>query len=97
MTDEQKIMLSVFEDRVRKVLYRCDSLQMENADLKTKLSAKQDELKTANLKIQELNSQYDNLKIARVVTINQGEVKNAKQRLSKLVREVDRCIALLNE
>lgn len=97
MTDDQRKMLSVFEDRVRKLLYLCDTLKTENADLRNQLSAKEAELRTADLKMQDLKSQYDNLKIARVVTIQQGEIKGAKQRLSKLVREVDRCIALLNE
>ncbi len=29
--------------------------------------------------------------------LQQGEMKSARMRLSKLVREVDKCIALLNE
>jgi len=97
MTDDQKKKLSVFEDRVRRLMYLCDTLKIEIADLKNDLSVKESELQIANQKIIDLNSQYDNLKIARVVTINQGEIKSAKQKLSKLVREVDRCIALLNE
>jgi hypothetical protein len=34
---------------------------------------------------------------AHVLSVQEGEVRNAKLRLSKLVREVDKCIALLNE
>lgn len=97
MTDDQKKMLSVFDDRVRKLMYLCDTLKAENAALKEQISARDAALQAANQQILELNSQYDNLKIARVVTIQQGEIKNARQKLSKLVREVDRCIALLNE
>ena len=41
--------------------------------------------------------QFDNLLTAKVVSTNEEERKDARMRLSKLVREVDRCIALLNE
>ena len=39
----------------------------------------------------------DNMLTARIVSTNEEEMKNARMRLSKLVREVDKCIALLNE
>ena len=97
MTENQKKKLTVFENRVRKLMYLCDALKSENIVLKQQISEKEQALQTANNTISEITTQYDNLKIARVVSINQGEVKNAKQKLSKLVREVDRCIALLNE
>ena len=42
-------------------------------------------------------SKFDNLLTAKVVSTNEEERKDARMRLSKLVREVDRCIALLNE
>ena len=47
--------------------------------------------------IGDLNTKCDNMLTAKVVSINEGEAKSAKMRLSKLVREVDKCIALLNE
>ena len=40
---------------------------------------------------------YTNLKTARILSINDNELRDTKQRLAKLVREVDKCIALLNE
>ena len=47
--------------------------------------------------LMELNAKCDNMLTARVVSVNEGEMKSARMRLSKLVREVDKCIALLNE
>ncbi len=40
---------------------------------------------------------YTNLKTATAISLNGSDVKETKLRLSKLVREVDKCIALLNE
>ncbi len=97
MTDDQIKMLDIFESRVRHLMYMCDTLRSKNAQLESQLSEKSTELEAALDEIKALNAKYDNLKIARVVSIKQGEIKNAKQRLSKLVREVDKCISLLNE
>ena len=57
--------------------------------------------KMKNEKIQaqydELEVNYTNLKTATAISLNGSDVKETKLRLSKLVREVDKCIALLNE
>ncbi|CCY57057.1 putative uncharacterized protein [Bacteroides eggerthii CAG:109] len=45
----------------------------------------------------ELEINYTNLKTATTISLNGSDVKETKLRLSKLVREVDKCIALLNE
>ena len=45
----------------------------------------------------ELENNYTNLKTATTISLNGSDVKETKLRLSKLVREVDKCIALLNE
>ena len=44
----------------------------------------------------ELQKQYDNLKLAKIISVSDSDLDNAKKRLAKLVRDVDKCIALLN-
>ena len=60
-----------------------------------------DNEKLKNEKVQaqydELEVSYTNLKTATAISLNGSDVKETKLRLSKLVREVDKCIALLNE
>ena len=48
-------------------------------------------------KIKELETRYANLKMARMISVNDDEIRDTKQRLTRLVREVDKCIALLNK
>ena len=62
-----------------------EQLQKTEAEL-TELRVEQEELKAA----------YESLKIAKMIEISDTDMKNAKSRLSKLVREVNKCIALLN-
>ena len=44
-----------------------------------------------------LEAMYTDLKTARTISLYDKDIKDTKQRLSGLVREIDKCIALLNE
>ena len=97
MTEEEKKLLNSFETQLRHLIYVHDELKRENAELKKLL----DNEKLKNEKVQaqydELEVSYTNLKTATAISLNGSDVKETKLRLSKLVREVDKCIALLNE
>ena len=97
MTEEEKKLLNSFETQLRHLIYLHDELKRENAKLKKLL----DNEKLKNEKVQaqydELEVSYTNLKTATAISLNGSDVKETKLRLSKLVREVDKCIALLNE
>lgn len=97
MTDEEKKLLSTFEARLRHLIYLHDELKRENAELKQLLEAKEEEYGKVQAEYQELELNYTNLKTATTISLNGSDVKETKLRLSKLVREVDKCIALLNE
>ena len=96
MTDDQKQLLAVFETKIHQLMLMYKALKEENTALKNELSKKDTIIQAAKESIDHLNLRYENLKIARVVSIRQDEITGAKKRLSKLVQEVDKCIALLN-
>ena len=97
MTEDQKRLLAVFEVRVRDLMALCDQQKRRIDELTAALSLKGEELRQAKDMIEGLNAKCDNMLTARIVSTNEEEMKNARMRLSKLVREVDKCIALLNE
>jgi len=97
MTDVQQKLLTNFETRVRQLMLLCESLRNDKAQLEKALSAKEVTLKEAKENILDLTTRYDNLKLAKMISYGETDVKGAQQRLSKLVREVDKCIALINE
>lgn len=97
MTEDHKRLLAVFEVRVRDLMEFCDKQKQRIGELEGFLVQKEEELQQAIKTIEELNTKCDNMLTARVVSVNEGEMKSARMRLSKLVREVDKCIALLNE
>jgi hypothetical protein len=97
MTDDQKRLLAVFEVRTHDLMVLCTQQKQEIQRLADALNLKDDELKQAMETIRELEARCDSMVIAQIVSIKEKEMKSAKMRLSKLVREVDKCIALLNE
>ena len=97
MTDEEKKRLSTFEARLRHLIFLYDELRRENAELKQLLKTKQEECEQVHAEYEALEDDYTNLKTAMTISLNGSDVKETKLRLSKLVREVDKCIALLNE
>lgn len=97
MTDEEKKLLETFETKLRHLLFLHDHQQKENTQLRHLLKKKEEELKRLMADNNRLERQYSNLKSAMTISLEGSDVKETKQRLSKLVREVDKCIALLNQ
>ena len=97
MTEEEKKLLNSFETQLRHLIYLHDELKRENAELKKLLENEKLKNKKVQAQYDELEVSYTNLKTATAISLNGSDVKETKLRLSKLVREVDKCIALLNE
>ena len=97
MTEEDKKLVSSFEGKLRHFMFLYDKLKQENANLKNLLMQKDEEIKLLEQSKKELEAQYTDLKTARTISLYDKDIKDTKQRLASLVREVDRCIALLNE
>ena len=96
MTDDKKKLLNDLEFRVRQVMFLCDTLREDNALLRTQLDSTSDQLKVKVEQLDQLTKKYDSLKVARTITAASVDVDVAKEKLSNLVREVDKCINLLN-
>lgn len=97
MTEEDKRLINTFEGKLRHLMFLYNELKKENVSLRQLLSQKEAELARLENSRKELEEQYTNLKMARIISINDSELRDTKQRLARLVREVDKCIALLNE
>lgn len=78
-------------------MYLYHELKQENAKLRQLLVEKNNEAKQLENSRNELKVMYTNLKMARTISIHDKDISDTKQRLSRLVREIDKCIALLNE
>jgi uncharacterized protein YhaN len=97
MTEEDRKLIGSFEGKLRHLMFLFDELKQENADLKLILAQKDEEIKQMEQSRKELEARYTDLEMARTISLYDKDIKDTKQRLTSLVREVDKCIALLNE
>ncbi|MBR3531797.1 MAG: hypothetical protein IKN83_10565 [Bacteroidaceae bacterium] len=96
MTDEEKRQLKNFDGKVRQLLQNYRVMQKENADLYIEMDRKDEEIARLKAELRQSQSDYSNLKLAKMIEISDSELKGAKQRISKLVREINKCIGLLS-
>lgn len=66
-----------------------EKLNAENTSLDDKLREQEEEIK-------ELKQQNNTLKLAKAFTAEGEESQDAKLQINRIVREIDKCIALLN-
>lgn len=97
MTNKYEELIVGFEKKLRKLMSAYKSLQDENTTLKEELNRKQNDLMEAHSEVLELRKTCDNLRMARNLGSSEEDRTNSKQRIDKLVREIDKCLALLDE
>lgn len=95
MTADEEKTIKTLETRVRQLILKYQQLQEDNEGLAAELSAKDKELQDTKQKNKHLEDEYANLKMAKMLEIGDTDLAAAKQRINQLVRDVDKCIALL--
>lgn len=95
--DSNENVLRDFETRVRQMLLRFQQLKKENDDLYAMVEQNERELNNLRDKLEQKSHDYDSLKMAKMIEISDGDLQGAKDRLSKLIREVNKCIAILSD
>ena len=97
MTRDDEICFDSFEEKLSQLIDSHDRLKAKNLEMANELSAVRKQLQQTMQDYSELQSSYQNLKAGRVLEgLDVSDVGVTRERLEKLVREVDRCIALIN-
>ena len=72
-------------------------VRRENSELKDNIKQQQKTIEQLEAKLRQAEYDYNSLKMAKMLEITQRDMDAAKVRLSKLIREVNKCITLLSE
>ena len=94
-TNEQT--LSKFQTRVRQMILRFQELKKENEELYAMLDNSEKDIENLRTQLAQSTNDYNSLKMAKMLEITDGDLENTKARLSKLIREVNKCITILKE
>jgi len=96
MEVEQKDIVVTLKDKVKKLLSLYNDVKAENAELKKRAEERTIQLKNAESELEFLKNKYNKLKLAKSLIASTGDSHDAKIKINRIVREIDKCIALLN-
>lgn len=85
------------KSKVKKLIEQNNELKAQIADLHKQMEEKDKNIQQLWQKCVDTQIKYDNLVSAKVLARDSDEAQKARKRLSGLVRNIDRCIALLNK
>ncbi|HBG86983.1 MAG: hypothetical protein GXY94_05280 [Bacteroidales bacterium] len=84
------------EEKIDLLVERYRAEKEENRMLKNQITQLSDQLAHGVSSYSSLEEDYNKLKIARTIEASTADVRDTKLRINQIVREIDKCIALLN-
>ena len=104
MADNSKVILTSLRRHINELTAQHANLQARCNDLQVQIAQMEQEIVSRNEKIEKLTNElaqsevrYKNLQISQRAELDTRQLQENKERFAKLVREIDKCISLLNE
>ena len=88
-------MVLRLETRTRQMLLLQGKLRQENARMQQQLLEAQAQIQHLHEENERLQEDYAHLKIAKYVDMADDDTKQIRSRITKMVRDIDKCIAML--
>ena len=79
------------------MILQFQELKKENGRLQTLIGEQATEIEELKARVTQADNDYNSLKMARMLEITDGNLDEAKERLSRMIRQVNRCIAILSD
>ena len=96
MIGADEFVVENFESKLSRLMKVHTQLMEENRQLRSTIDSQSVELDELRKQYASLTQSYTELKLAKIIGMGDSDIESAQKRLSKLVREVDKCIELLN-
>jgi len=95
--DANEKTLNRFATRVRQMILQYKEVKEENAELCEMIDERDAQIKELKEKLMKAESDFSNLQMAKMLRISDGDMETAQKRLSKLIRDINKCITLLSD
>jgi hypothetical protein len=89
-------IISSLEIKINKLLSSFNNLKLVNDELKNEKFRLSLELEDKYKEINALNDKIKIMSISKSVDVSNNDVKETRLKINEYIREVDKCIALLN-
>ena len=89
--------LNTFATRVRQMILQYEEMKKENNDLYELVDQREKEIEKLEAQLKQARTDYNSLKMAKMIEISDSDMENAQKRISKLIRDVNKWITLISE
>jgi len=88
--------ISSLEGKINEVIRYAEELKASNIQLQQQVDKLSEQIRIKNQEMEVLGSKYQSLKLTKTLISSSEDVRNVKYQVNRMVREIDKCIALLN-
>jgi len=96
MSDQGLAELTLLNKKLGELFDRYNTLKTRNHELKAETESLRRDLQDREEKIKGLEVKYERIKLSGALLGDGENATEAKKKINELVREIDRCVALLN-
>lgn len=95
--DANEKTLNAFTTRVRQMILQYTEMKKENAELYAMVDERDSRIRELEAKLEQARRDYEMLKMAKMLEVTDGDMESVQKRVSRLIRDVNKCITLLSE
>lgn len=95
--DANEKTLTLFTTRMRQLILQYKEKVQENNELYAMVDEQEGKIRLLQEQLNQARHDYDSLKMAKMLEVTDGDLETAKKRIASIIRDVDKCITLLNE
>lgn len=97
MSVESQIIIQKLKGHIEQIISKYELALSENISLREELDKYRTDLENRNNRIKELEQKVELIQLGEAFKATSEDVKEAKKRIARIVREIDKCISMLND
>lgn len=97
MSVESQIVIQKLKGHIEQIISKYELALSDNISLKEELEKHKTDLEEKNNKIKELEQKVELMQLGDAFKASSEDVKEAKKKIARIVREIDKCISMLND
>ena len=97
MLPDVQTVYNELHHKIHRLLSVCERMQQERSQLRLKVAESEVQIADLNWQMKELEERNKKLQLARAFETSGTDTRDAKLKIGRIVREIDKCMALLNK
>jgi predicted nucleic acid-binding Zn-ribbon protein len=97
MSEESFLLVKSLKERINRLFGEFGKVEQKNLALTEEVGQLRNRIRQLEQQLTEVTNKYENLKLAKGFETIYGDNRLVRSKINRLVREIDKCVALLNE